>query len=359
MLFGFGSLQKSASSDRQFTFINNCAQDLYIGAQGDPLPAGGGFKLAAGQTLAFTIAGNTKAARFWPRTGCNVDSNGHLYCETGNCPLPPVGYTASNDGTHCVVGSAQVGGNPPATIAEFTLGGSGPLPNFPDFYDISLVDGFNVPIEIDPLGGSDVQGAGSFSCSPSACKTFDCANVPPELQIKNSNGDIIACSSICIAVNNATQRALYPSSLGAIWTGTDPVRGHPMKDLVCCSCGAGNGGCDSATCEYGCSPSNAPSPSEIGGKCDVNTWPLGSNGQKYQEAFSSQCPEAYSWQFDDTQATFQCVAPDYQISFCPMNSTKRMARAIAGNSVRVDSGASESYPTALCIALAILLHYFM
>lgn len=359
-LFGFGALQRSASSDRQFTFINYCAQDLYIGAQGNPLPAGGGFKLVAGQTQAFTIAGNTQAARFWPRTGCGLDASGHLSCETGDCPLPPAGYTGSNDGTQCVDGSAQVGGNPPATIAEFTLGGSGPQANFPDFYDISLVDGFNVPIEVVPLDGSGVQGTGNFSCGTSACKAFDCANVPPELQIKNQAGEIIACSSICIAVNNATQRALFPSSLGAIWTGTDPVLGHPMKDLVCCTCGDGNGGCASPTCEYGCSPYNTPSASELGGKCDVNTWPLASDGQHYQTAFSSQCPQAYSWQFDDTQATFQCVAPDYQISFCPPLTAKAVG-AIGGPKgyTPVDSGASEAYPTSLCIALAILLHYFM
>jgi hypothetical protein len=362
LLFGFGALQRVPQNNRQFTFINNCAQDLYIGAQGDPLPVQGGFKLQAGQTLAFSIPGNTKAARFWPRTGCRLDANGRLSCETGDCPLPPAGYTASNDGTHCVVGDSQVGGNPPATIAEFTLGGDGPLANFPDFYDLSLVDGFNIPIEITPLSGSDVQGAGRFSCTSSACKAFDCSKVPPELQIKNSNGDVIACTSICIAVNNATQRALHPNTLGAIWTGTDPVMGHPMKNLVCCTCGDGNGGCDNPSCEYGCSPWNGPSPLERGGKCNVNTWPVGSDGQKYQETYSSQCPDAYSWQFDDHQSTFQCIAPDYKISFCPPLEAKVLVgtpASVPREFSPVDSGAEELYSTTLFIVLAIILHYVM
>ena len=29
------------------------------------------------------------------------------------------------------------------------------------------------------------------------------------------------------------------------------------------------------------------------------------------------CPEAYSWQFDDNQSTYQCIDGDYQITFCP------------------------------------------
>jgi hypothetical protein len=36
------------------------------------------------------------------------------------------------------------GGEPPATLAEIRLNGAGGL----DFYDISLVDGFNVPVQV-------------------------------------------------------------------------------------------------------------------------------------------------------------------------------------------------------------------
>ena len=36
------------------------------------------------------------------------------------------------------------GGVPPVTLAEITLNGAGGL----DFYDVSLVDGFNVPVQV-------------------------------------------------------------------------------------------------------------------------------------------------------------------------------------------------------------------
>jgi len=319
VLFAVVTAQRTPQTNRQFTFINSCTQDLYIGTQGNPLPANGGFKLAAGQTIAYTIPGATSASRFWARTGCSHDSNGILHCQTGDCPLPPAGYTATNDGTQCYVASTntQIGGIPPTTVAEFTLGGGSSIPDFPDYYDLSLVDGFNVPIEIIPSNGMNLTSVGSFSCGDSSCKSFDCTKVPPELQLRDSAGNVYSCMSICIAIYNETQRNLFPSTLGAIWNGTDPVLGHPLKDLVCCSCGQGNGGCSSTTCEYGCSPYNLPSPSELGGKCNVTTWPIGSNGQRYNEAYSSQCPLAYSWQFDDHQATFQCIYPDYQITYCP------------------------------------------
>ncbi|GKB53159.1 thaumatin-like protein 1, partial [Tanacetum coccineum] len=38
------------------------------------------------------------------------------------------------------------GKNHPATLAEFTIGGSGGK----DFYDVSNVDGFNLPVSIVP-----------------------------------------------------------------------------------------------------------------------------------------------------------------------------------------------------------------
>jgi len=38
-------------------------------------------------------------------------------------------------------------GQQPITLAEFTIGGMGGM----DFFDISLVDGFNVPMDFMPM----------------------------------------------------------------------------------------------------------------------------------------------------------------------------------------------------------------
>jgi hypothetical protein len=70
------------------------------------------------------------AGRFWARTGCNFNRNGQGRCVTGDC-----GNKLQCNGA---------GGVPPVTLAEVTLRGAGGL----DYYDISLVDGFNVPVQV-------------------------------------------------------------------------------------------------------------------------------------------------------------------------------------------------------------------
>lgn len=70
------------------------------------------------------------AGRIWARTGCNFNQNGQGHCETGDC----------GDRLQC----NGAGGVPPATLAEVTLRGSGGQ----DYYDVSLVDGFNVPVQV-------------------------------------------------------------------------------------------------------------------------------------------------------------------------------------------------------------------
>jgi len=73
--------------------------------------------------------------RFWARTGCNFDGSGQGPCATGDC-----GNKLECNGA---------GGVPPVTLAEITLNGDGGK----DFYDISLVDGFNVPARVSKFLG--------------------------------------------------------------------------------------------------------------------------------------------------------------------------------------------------------------
>ncbi|CAH8272995.1 unnamed protein product [Arabidopsis lyrata] len=68
-------------------------------------------------------------ARIWGRTNCNFDSSGRGRCETGDC----------NGGLQCTGW-----GQPPNTLAEYALNQYNNL----DFYDISLVDGFNIPMSL-------------------------------------------------------------------------------------------------------------------------------------------------------------------------------------------------------------------
>lgn len=100
------------------------------------------------------------------------DKKGNGSCLTGSC------------GTSL---NCTVSGTPPMSIAEFTLGDI-------DYYDVSLVDGFNIPIVVTPLKGN-------HHCSDAGCDGDLRLNCPSELTVK-SDGKIIACRSACNYFNN-------------------------------------------------------------------------------------------------------------------------------------------------------------
>ncbi|KAB5514419.1 hypothetical protein DKX38_028325 [Salix brachista] len=95
---------------------------------------GGGRRLDRGQSWTITVGAGTKQARIWGRTNCNFDGAGRGRCQTGDC----------NGLLQC-----QAFGQPPNTLAEYALNQF----NNMDFYDISLVDGFNVPMDFSPVSG--------------------------------------------------------------------------------------------------------------------------------------------------------------------------------------------------------------
>lgn len=86
------------------------------------------------------------SGRIWARTGCNFDESGVGTCETADC-----GGRLECDGN---------GATPPASLFEITLGKG----NDKDFYDVSIVDGYNLPFVAQPHG---VFGA----CNATGCSS--------------------------------------------------------------------------------------------------------------------------------------------------------------------------------------------
>lgn len=119
-----------------FTIRNNCQQTVWAGA----VPVGGGQRLEPGQTWTLDVPPGTKTARIWPRTNCNFDASGRGSCETGDC----------NGLFQC-----QSFGAPPNTVAEFALN---QYANY-DYFDMSLIDGFNLPMDFSPNSGVCTRGA--------------------------------------------------------------------------------------------------------------------------------------------------------------------------------------------------------
>ncbi|CAL9042890.1 unnamed protein product [Musa banksii] len=106
-----------------FEIVNGCPFTVWPAA----VP-GGGRQLDQGQTWSLDVNPGTTGGRIWARTGCSFDGSGSGSCQTGDCG----GLL-----------KCEAYGSPPNTLAEFTLNQFSNL----DFFDVSLVDGFNVPME--------------------------------------------------------------------------------------------------------------------------------------------------------------------------------------------------------------------
>ncbi|KAG8378305.1 hypothetical protein BUALT_Bualt08G0123600 [Buddleja alternifolia] len=156
-----------SESARVFTIINNCKETIWPAITPGENFDGGGFALRPGETRVMT-APVAWSGRIWGRTGCNFDSSGNGSCQTGSC----------GSSLKC-----SASGKPPASLAEFTLAS-------PDFYDVSLVDGFNLPMVVTPINGSG-------NCSVSGCDADLRLSCPKELAVRGGGGRTVACRSAC------------------------------------------------------------------------------------------------------------------------------------------------------------------
>ncbi|CAM9004273.1 hypothetical protein QQ045_014958 [Rhodiola kirilowii] len=162
-----------------FKLENHCSFTVWPGT----LTGSGGAISDSGSALAPGATAQLQApptwsGRIWARTGCKFDASGAGTCTTGDCP----------GGIKCTGG-----GQPPVTLAEFTLGST---PTANDFYDVSLVDGYNVGV------GVKTTGSGTGDCSYAGCVADLNASCPSELQVV-ADGAVVACKSACAAFNTA------------------------------------------------------------------------------------------------------------------------------------------------------------
>ncbi|RZC17855.1 Pathogenesis-related protein 5 [Glycine soja] len=143
----------SCSFSYSFTIINNCPHTIWPG----------------------TLSG--WSGWIWARTGCTFDAAGVGKCQTGDC-----GGRLECEGN----GSA-----PPTSLFEITLGAG----NGQDYYDVSMVDGNNLPLLALPRG---VYGG---VCNATGCITDINRGCPRELQLLggHQNQQVVGCRSACEA----------------------------------------------------------------------------------------------------------------------------------------------------------------
>ncbi|KAJ7957883.1 thaumatin-like protein [Quillaja saponaria] len=161
------------TSESMFNFTNKCDYTVWPGilanAGSSPLDTTG-FELPPGGSRNYKVPPNW-SGRFWGRTGCTFDPHtGQGGCVTGDCGSNKVECNGA-------------GANPPATLAEFTVGSGAQ-----DYYDVSLVDGYNLPMVVQ-------AGGGSGSCLSTGCVTDLNQHCPTELRVGEGEG----CKSACEA----------------------------------------------------------------------------------------------------------------------------------------------------------------
>ncbi|KAL5791172.1 hypothetical protein ACOSQ2_006060 [Xanthoceras sorbifolium] len=223
-----------------FKIVNKCKRTIWpgllSGAGTAQLPTTG-FALKSGKSRTVTIP-KSWSGRIWGRTLCTQRAGNQTFsCVTADC---------GSGRLECAGGGAA----PPATLAEFTLNGAGGL----DFYDVSLVDGYNLPMLVLPKGG---KGGG---CAATGCLVDLNGACPAELRVatRGRTGGGVACRSACEAF------------------------GDPR---YCCS--------EAYATPDTCAPS------------------------VYSLFFKHACPRAYSYAYDDKTSTYTCASADYIIVFCP------------------------------------------
>ncbi|KAH9931506.1 thaumatin-like protein [Fomitopsis serialis] len=239
------------AADRTFTVVNNCDYTIwsYFTGAGTSAPTyPTGWEAAAGTSVTFSVPEDWNSGRIWGRRDCDfsASSDPSTSCADGGC----------NGGLEC----AKTGGRPPATVAEFTLGADGT-----DNYDVSLVDGFNLPMSV----------TNNVNCAVADCPVDLNANCPTEIKGPyDSSGNAVGCKSACEA----------------------NLDGDQSNSPNCCS-GSYN------------TPATCPS-----------------SGVKDYSYFKSNCPNSYAYAYDESSGTalWTCASnlgADYTITFCPSSST--------------------------------------
>ncbi|KAL7333143.1 hypothetical protein PS15p_202084 [Mucor circinelloides] len=206
------------------TLVNQCSNLIHVGQLGDTvLNSGNPINIVSGSSETYQFDGQW-SGRFWARENCQAND-----CQ--------------------IAGSTY-----PASLAEFTFNDDSGR----DYYDISFVDGYNLPISIEPIQPdmSALQQGGRYWCGAPSCSTVPSCSA--ELQLLSADGTYVGCKSACSQFGNS---------------------------------------------EYCCSGVN-----DTPETCPIN---------EYAAAVKDACPDVYAYAYDDPSSLYECIASGYTVTWCP------------------------------------------
>ncbi|KAJ2904913.1 hypothetical protein MKZ38_006954 [Zalerion maritima] len=282
-------------------------------------PGTGGFELPPGHTLGLYV-GSTWAGRVWGRTNCSFNAGGtgpsgdaagatmNMACMTGDC---------------FGILDCEQSGAVPATIVEITL--TGGEAGMQTFYDISLVDGYNLPVGVIYMpsrNNSDIPpnltnaaciatkgylssdgGSDNKLGAPGNETVSTDATYPVPLEWATTNSDL---GRWC-----PWQLQAYPPTKpgSGVYPYPDDDVERPVFDPCLSQCAFSGSDADCCKNEY-----NDP------GRCAASG---------YSRASKKVCPDAYSFAYDDAQSTFMIPkGGGWEIVFCPAGRSTDILRTL-------------------------------
>ncbi|KAL9236695.1 hypothetical protein vseg_011331 [Gypsophila vaccaria] len=183
---------------RTLTITNSCNYtvwpSIFTTGEASISKVDSGFALLEDESRVVNVQ-NTWNGKVWGRTLCSTDkSTGNFLCQTGDCATGNI---------ECDGGSTS----DPVTLVEISLN----VTSDNDFYDVSVVDGYNLPIMVAPIvergAGCDITGCVFDLRKSCVAELAVLSNAP------NSNSSIIGCKGLCqVDKNCCNSKADCPGS---------------------------------------------------------------------------------------------------------------------------------------------------
>jgi Thaumatin family len=328
-------LSVASASTVSLVVTNQCSDTVWpaVGTQAGQGPSDEGFELAAGDSKNLSVSPDWNG-RVWARTNCTFDGAGAGTCGTGDCggnlTCTATVRISSRRVMYIILTLVQ---NAPATLAEFNLPGYENM----SFYDISLVDGYNLPLAIQVILPSKTHSPNATKANetnPMCIGSVD--YLAPETWNPYANGAkyLSTSSSNPLPFDNTTTASQVsswcPSDLQQNPSGSTRPPFNPC--LSACV--------KYQTSEYCCSGKHASAK-----KCGPNY---------YAMAAKSVCPDAYSYAFDDKSSTFAVpMGTGFEVIFCPVGRSTMIQKALGNAAHPLGSGTKTSM-VYVTVAISVL-----
>lgn len=292
-------LANRQNSEKPLVVTNNCFETIYpaILTQSGTGPSKSGFRLEPGQSTSQSVSADWRG-RVWGRTNCSFNDDGTM-------PTSRQGRQVCSSGDCGNFIECQGAGSPPATLAEFTLSSNANQ----TFYDISLVDGYNLPIGIvfradnQPHLEDIPPNFTNVICIGTASLLTSPSGVEDTVMGGNSTYPIPLEQSV--TSQDVLQWCPWPLQLNPPQKPSDGVYAYPDDNIARPEFNPCFSACAKYNSEQTCCSGVFASPK----RCKPSYYSLQAK---------KVCPDAYSFAFDDQSSTF--VIPEgggFEVVFCP------------------------------------------